>query len=58
VSRFRLAYEYFLNQFMGIGLEGDFGYHYLLGGQAVNSPDHSSGYHLVGLGTFTFHLGY
>ena len=59
VTRFRLAYEYFLNQFMGVGVEGDFGYHYLLGGQAINNTnDHSSGYHLVGLGTFTFHLGY
>jgi hypothetical protein len=59
VSRYRLAYEYFLNQFMGVSVEGQFGYHYLLGGQAINSTaDHSSGYHIVGLASFIFHLGY
>jgi len=58
-SRFRVAYEYFLNPFMGVGASLDFGYHYLLGGQAeINGQDHSSGYHLMGLGSFTFHLGY
>jgi len=58
-SRFRVAYEYFLNPFMGIGASGDFGYHYLLGGQAINNTqDHSSGFHLMGLASFTFHLGY
>ena len=31
-SRYRLAYEYFLNPFMGVGGEGQFGYHYLVGG--------------------------
>jgi len=59
VSRFRVGYEYFLNEFMGVGVQGDFGYHYLLGGQAVNNTqDHSSGYHLIGLAHFTFHLGF
>jgi hypothetical protein len=58
-SRFRVAYEYFLNPFMGVGASGDFGYHYLLGGQAVNNTqDHSAGYHLMGLANVTFHLGY
>jgi hypothetical protein len=60
VSRFRIGYEYFLNQFMGIGAELDLGYHYFLGGQAVavNAADHSSGYHGMLLANFTFHLGY
>lgn len=58
VTRARVAYEYFLNPFMGFGGELDFGYHYLLGGAAVNeTADHSSGYHIVGLANFTFHLG-
>ena len=58
-SRVRVAYEYFLNPFMGVGPQLDFGYHYLLGGSAVNeTQDHSSGYHIVGLANFTFHLGY
>jgi hypothetical protein len=58
-SRFRAGYEYFLNPFMGVGATLDFGYHYLLGGEAtVNQPqDHSSGLHIIGLASFTFHLG-
>ena len=53
------AYEYFLNPFMGVGVEGQFGYHYLVGasGTVNNSADHSSGYHIMGLGSFIFHLG-
>ena len=44
---------------MGVGAQADFGYHYLLGGEAVNNTqDHSSGYHVIGLATFTFHLGF
>jgi hypothetical protein len=59
IGRFRVGYEFFLNEFMGIGAQGDFGYHYLLGGQAINNTqDHSTGYHLVGLAHFTFHLGF
>jgi len=59
VSRYRVAYEYFLNPFMGVGGEVQFGYHYLVGasGTVNNSADHSSGYQLVGLGSFIFHLG-
>jgi hypothetical protein len=58
VSHVKLAYEHFLNPFIGVGVEANLGYHYFLGGQvATNGQDHSSGYHLVGLGTFTFHLG-
>ena len=58
-SRFRVGYEYLLNDFMGVGGSADFGYHYLLGGEAVNNTaDHSSGYHLIGVASFIFHLGY
>jgi hypothetical protein len=57
-SRARVGYEYFLNPFMGVGAQADFGYHYLLGGEAVNmTQDHSSGFQVIGLGAFTFHLG-
>jgi hypothetical protein len=58
VGRFRVGYEYFLNEFMAVGGSVDFGYHYLLGGQAINNTaDHSAGYHLIGVGSFIFHLG-
>jgi len=58
VSRVRFAYEYYLNDFMGVGPELSFGWHYFLGGQAINmTSDHSAGYHLIGLANFTFHLG-
>ena len=58
-SRLRVAYEFFLNPYMGVGAQADFGYHYLLGGEAVNmTQDHSAGYHVIGLATFTFHLGF
>jgi hypothetical protein len=57
-SRFRFGYEYYLNDFMAVGAAADFGYHYLLGGQAINNAAaHSSGYHLRALAMFTFHLG-
>lgn len=59
VGNATVGYEYFLNPFIGIGAEGTFGYHYFFGGDVVNSSQtYSSGYHLLGLGTVTFHLGY
>ena len=58
VSRFRFGYEYFLNPFMGVGAQLDFGYHYFLAGQPINGMDHASGFHIIGLGNLTFHLGY
>jgi hypothetical protein len=59
VSHLKVAYEYFLNPFMGVGGTGLVGYHYFLGGQVVtNSQDHSSGYHMAALAQFTFHLGF
>jgi hypothetical protein len=58
VARYRFGYEYFLNPFMGVGGQLNFGYHYFLGGQAINNTaDHSAGYQGSLLGTFTFHLG-
>ena len=59
VTHLRVAYEYFLNPFMGVGFSALGGYHYFFGGQVVTmSQDHSAGYHFAGLGTFTFHLGF
>jgi hypothetical protein len=65
VSQAKLALEYSPHPLFGFGVEGDFGYHYFIGGGAAAlSPgmtsisDHSSGYHLLGLATVTFHLGY
>jgi len=61
VANATLGYEYFLNPFIAVGATGTLGYHYFFGGDVVNSSDlqnHSSGYHLYGLATLTFHLGY
>jgi hypothetical protein len=58
VARYRFGYEFFLNPFMGVGGHLDFGWHYFLGGQAVNNAaDHSKGFHGMLLADFTFHLG-
>ena len=58
VARYRFGYEYFLNPFMGVGAQLDLGYHYFLGGQAINNTkDHSAGYQGALLANFTFHLG-
>ena len=59
VTQVELGYEHFLNPFLGIGVEGDLGWHYFLGGEVINSSqNHSSGPHLIGLATLTFHLGF
>jgi hypothetical protein len=59
VSNLKLALEHFLNPYVGVGVEGDVGYHYFLGGMVVtSSKDFSSGMHLTALGTVTLHLGY
>jgi hypothetical protein len=60
VSYASLAYEYFLNPFIGVGAQAQFGWHYFLGGQVINSAneDHSTGYQVAGYATLTFHLGY
>lgn len=54
-----LGYEYFVDPFVGVGAEATFGWHYLFGGDVVNSAQgHSTGYHVIGLATVTFHLGH
>jgi len=54
-----VGYEYYFNPFVAVGGQATFGYHYFFGGDVVNSSEgHSSGYHVAGLGTLTFHLGY
>lgn len=59
VANATVGYEYFLNPFIAIGAKGTFGYHYFFGGDVVNAVEgHSAGYHVSGLGTLTFHLGY
>jgi hypothetical protein len=59
VANGSLGYEYYFNPFMAVGAQATFGYHYFVGGDVVNSASgHSSGFQLIGLGTFTFHLGY
>jgi len=59
ISQIKLGFEYNVHPMLGFGLEGDAGYHYFLGGAALNDvKDHSSGYHGMLLGTLTFHLGY
>ncbi|HXT96927.1 MAG TPA: hypothetical protein VN853_11550 [Polyangia bacterium] len=59
VANASLGYEHYFNPFLAVGAVGTFGYHYFFGGDEVNGTSgHSSGYHLIGLGTFTFHLGY
>jgi len=59
VSYASVAYEYFLNPFIGVGGQAQFGWHYFLGGQVINDSEaHSTGLHLAGYATLTFHLGY
>jgi hypothetical protein len=61
VSYAGVGYEHFLNEFFGVGFEGNFGYHYFIGGgrsDMLANQTHSSGYQLAGYATFTFHLGY
>jgi hypothetical protein len=59
VTEVRLEYEYFLSSFIAVGAKGLVGYHYFLGGAAVNaSQGHSTGYSVAGFGTLTFHIGF
>jgi hypothetical protein len=60
VSYFGVGYEFFINEFMGVGAQVDYGYHYFFGGEkTMLSPTqtHSAGYQLDGWATLTFHLG-
>jgi hypothetical protein len=63
VSYFGVGYEFFINEFLGVGAQVNYGYHYFVGGEKSMIPtttlaDHSAGYQLDGFATFTFHLGY
>jgi hypothetical protein len=61
VTYMGVGYEHFLNEFLGVGAEADFGYHYFIdGGKSMLAANqtHSAGYQLAGFATFTFHLGY
>jgi hypothetical protein len=60
ISNFGASYEYFLNPFMAVGAQVDYGWHYFVGGGKSNftgSQKHSAGYHFDGFATVTFHLG-
>lgn len=56
LANFKLEYEFFLNPFMAVGAQGLFGYHRFIYGSDLAMG--SSGYHLMGLATFNFHLGF
>jgi hypothetical protein len=60
VSYWGVGYEHFLNEFIGVGAQAFFGYHYFIDGGMSDSgaQTHSAGYQLTGFATFTFHLGY
>jgi hypothetical protein len=61
VSYMAVGYEHFLNEFIGVGAQVDYGYHYFVGGgksMLAANQSHSSGYQLDAFGTLTFHLGY
>lgn len=53
------GYEHFINEFLGVGAQLDFAYHYFIGGgQSMRSAqDYSTGYHYSGFATLMFHLG-
>lgn len=60
VSRAGVGYEHFLNPFIGVGAQVDFGYHYFVGGgqsMLAANETHSAGYHFSGFATLMFHLG-
>ena len=54
-------YEFFLNEFMGVGAQVDYGYHYFTGSgksMLAANQSHSAGDQLDAFATLTFHLGY
>jgi hypothetical protein len=62
VTNLKVGVEYFLTPYLGVGAEVSAGYHYFFGGTIVvtqgdANKSFSSGSHLIGLGTLTFHLG-
>jgi hypothetical protein len=61
VSYTGVGFEHFLNEFLAVGAQVDFGYHFFVGGGKspfTMTQTHSAGYNLDGYATFTFHLGY
>ena len=56
IANFKMEYEFFLNPFVAVGAQALFGYHHFIFGSDVAT--NSSGYHLMGLGTFNLHLGF
>ena len=60
ISNFGAGYEFFLNPFIAVGAQADYGWHYFVGGGKstfTGSQKHSAGYHFDGFATVTFHLG-
>jgi hypothetical protein len=56
-SNFGGVYEYFLNEFIGVGAQLDYGWHYFVAGGKATSTAHSAGYHFDGFANLMFHLG-
>jgi hypothetical protein len=60
ISNFGANYEFFVNPFMGVGAQVDYGWHYFVGGGKspfTGGQNHSAGYHFTGFAHLTFHLG-
>ena len=61
VSYLGLGYEHFINEFVGVGAQANYGYHYFVDGgksEGISNQTHSAGYQFTGFATLTFHLGY
>jgi hypothetical protein len=56
-TNFGAVYEYFVNEFIGVGVQLDYGWHYFLAGAKAPSTAHSPGYHFDGFANVMFHLG-
>jgi hypothetical protein len=56
-SNFGGVYEFFVNEFIGVGAQVDYGWHYFLAGGKATSSAHSPGYHFDGFANVMFHLG-
>lgn len=56
-SNFGGVYEFFINEFIGVGAQLDYGWHYFLPGGKAASTAHSPGYHFDGFANVMFHLG-
>jgi hypothetical protein len=56
-TNFGVVYEFFVNPFLGVGAQVDYGWHYFLAGGKAPSSAHSPGYHFDGFANLMFHLG-